>query len=876
MAIPESILKKRRTQEALLATKLAEKAAAKKKITVNQETNHITEGTVYAHLFNDALLYSARLLPRTFKLRRIINLKEVCGEPRIVDGSGCEVKVTTKHREYRLRFPSVEWVQILQRQIDRCHQESLAATLTPTAPAYQLSSSLSLSDSSRARCPFLNSLQGRARSRREKIVVYMYASEARYLEYLRQALQALVKPLSDAARGIKLTGGDPPPAHDLFQTDTHLLSQLTEGRNHTLRRKQHANALRTADMCVFLKIYPQLEILTGHVTAELEKGLRRALIPPGDGTNPTAVQIQIKSENQDPRSRQSEAEGGPVLCVGGIFLGLKALMSTYNAYAAVWEEVTSVLGRKEFAEFKEAVSGRLLPLTLSQHLHAPFDAMHRYSVQLQALLDETPRQHPDYEPISSAVTLVEATLARMQQTQEDTRMYRRIQRIKASVLAMKGGDDRGKEIWANLISSIVKPEPPGKTLGLWIFCPPRNPSPCIAPPSQKPKAGSLPPARPSTRPNKLSPPSPPTDGSHHPAPMWEQAAEVVSCFICQQAFRTSSLLGPRKRHCRSCGRVMCAACAGYHLPLPRLHPTQKQRVCVRCFRRNGKDSPSEKDVSWRFDQGGQLPGGMNGDFRPHDSATPVSVEASGNEAIPLAAASPPTDAPLDSLATSTLVVEASRTEAPSPEPPCLGMTEGACPRPLPTLSQSQTAVTLTKPPLAPSSVVATLAATMPDRPTPLLPTLAPPKPARRFRPPPCAVAASSPSPPPLPPPSFQGYPDVASWPPSGPMSGPPPPSLPSPSGTAALPPSLLISGTAALPPSLLITPPRFSSTSLSTEGTEGCRREGKNPEFPRDFAGGDKAASRGSEGRREGGRDAWVGPPSGAGASPAGLPSLLP
>jgi len=35
----------------------------------------------------------------------------------------------------------------------------------------------------------------------------MYASEARYLEYLRQALQVLVKPLSDAARGIKLTGG---------------------------------------------------------------------------------------------------------------------------------------------------------------------------------------------------------------------------------------------------------------------------------------------------------------------------------------------------------------------------------------------------------------------------------------------------------------------------------------------------------------------------------------------------------------------------------------------------------------------------------------------------------------------------------------------
>ncbi|EKU20633.1 hypothetical protein NGA_0661600, partial [Nannochloropsis gaditana CCMP526] len=41
----------------------------------------------------------------SFPLRRIINLKEVYGEPRIVDGSGCEVKVTTKQREYRLRFP---------------------------------------------------------------------------------------------------------------------------------------------------------------------------------------------------------------------------------------------------------------------------------------------------------------------------------------------------------------------------------------------------------------------------------------------------------------------------------------------------------------------------------------------------------------------------------------------------------------------------------------------------------------------------------------------------------------------------------------------------------------------------------------------------
>ena len=44
-------------------------------------------------------------------------------------------------------------------------------------------------------------------NRREKTVVYMYASEAKYLAYLRQALQVLVKPLDDLAKGVTLTAG---------------------------------------------------------------------------------------------------------------------------------------------------------------------------------------------------------------------------------------------------------------------------------------------------------------------------------------------------------------------------------------------------------------------------------------------------------------------------------------------------------------------------------------------------------------------------------------------------------------------------------------------------------------------------------------------
>ena len=38
-------------------------------------------------------------------------------------------------------------------------------------------------------------------------MVYMYASEAKYLAYLRKALQVLVKPLDDLAKGVTPTVG---------------------------------------------------------------------------------------------------------------------------------------------------------------------------------------------------------------------------------------------------------------------------------------------------------------------------------------------------------------------------------------------------------------------------------------------------------------------------------------------------------------------------------------------------------------------------------------------------------------------------------------------------------------------------------------------
>ena len=60
-----------------------------------------------------------------------------------------------------------------------------------------------------------------------------------------------------------------------------------------------------------------------------------------------------------------------------------------------------LLARPEFTALatSAAVAAKLAPLTLAQHLHAPFDAMQRYETQLQALVEATEKGHPDHGPL---------------------------------------------------------------------------------------------------------------------------------------------------------------------------------------------------------------------------------------------------------------------------------------------------------------------------------------------------------------------------------------------------------------------------------------------------------------------------------------------
>ena len=80
-----------------------------------------------------------------------------------------------------------------------------------------------------------------------------------------------------------------------------------------------------------------------------------------------------------------------------------ALFSAYKLYAIVLEEASSVLSSTAFADFVSNISDELSPLTIQQHLTAPMDAAQRLSVQLKAVLDMTPAEHPDKRWVSCPV-----------------------------------------------------------------------------------------------------------------------------------------------------------------------------------------------------------------------------------------------------------------------------------------------------------------------------------------------------------------------------------------------------------------------------------------------------------------------------------------
>jgi hypothetical protein len=184
---------------------------------------------------------------------------------------------------------------------------------------------------------------------------------------------------------------------------------------------------------------------------------------------------------------------------------LSALFEAFRLYATVVEEATAVLQSKELAEFLASIRDQLAPLTLEQHLSSPFDVAQRMEVQLRAVLDKTPADHPDrrsvccgtWHPLSGhhahhvtqpplltlsaprrleeASALASATVEAMNRERECSVQYKRLVAIRNSIANV---DFRGENPLEHLINNtrhlirdgvlVKKSRSKNQTLHFWL------------------------------------------------------------------------------------------------------------------------------------------------------------------------------------------------------------------------------------------------------------------------------------------------------------------------------------------------------------------------------------------------------------------------
>jgi len=561
-------------------------------------------------------------------VRKIVSLNE-SQDLVVAPDKPYEFELIHNAKALRLRVQDRDWIRQIQTQIDRCREEDKKRSSASSVTSTGISSGASASNGVLGRRKssltsnqpaILNNIRVTGLNQRAKVAVYMLKSESTYVEYLRVCLRVLVKPLDDlthgAALGKNLTNSNSMSEADrgrsLFDTKTSTFSQLTEGTLHRIRVQQQSKVLQTAEMGKFLQTFPSLENVTETIVAQLEARTREV----------------------------NDSSWEKAACIGDIFLDLKSLSTLYTSYASAYDEAFHVLSSNMFSDYVASIAQDLAPLTLDQHLKAPFDAMTRYQVQLKTLLDLTPPEHRDYSALKGAVELTEVTGKKMEQALENSRMYRRIRAIRDSLVVV----GFSQEALETLVSSDRKLIREGrlqkvcrsknKYFQFWLF----NDYILYATPLPAGKYQfnriiqlATCKVQESTTDHKafevlsaeksfavlaesmqerdqwvldirqtqktyreekgiqeLS-----KDGVGVAAPIWDQDSGRSECSVCHQGF---SMLKRRKHHCRKCGSVVCDRCSGNRLVLPNIHKTNKQRVCNSCVKGGHAEAMDENTL----------------------------------------------------------------------------------------------------------------------------------------------------------------------------------------------------------------------------------------------------------------------------------------
>jgi hypothetical protein len=288
------------------------------------------------------------------------------------------------------------------------------------------------------------------------------------------------------------------------------------------------------------------------------------------------------------------------------------------------DEAETELGNPALVELAESLSDELSPLTIQQHLTAPLEAAERMAVQMKAVLEMTPEEHPDHQALELATLMMEQTSMGMLSNQQDSKDYWKLVSIRNAIGSMEFKDspldtlvtaDRKLILEGNLLKACRSKD---KAYMFWLFTDALLYATQLATShlyqlnrwmaltemnvqasvqeatgldiltaeksftvfakdaaerdmwleqiseavNQAKEAAGM-----STDPACLQ-----------VAPILVQTSDSKDCALCHTGFT----LFMRKHHCLSCGNVVCDKCSPSRMILPNIHKTERQRVCNAC------------------------------------------------------------------------------------------------------------------------------------------------------------------------------------------------------------------------------------------------------------------------------------------------------
>ncbi len=432
---------------------------------VRESKGAVTTKIYYAHLFNDALVYSARNMVGTFKLHKAIELTgakittaalafgtitntftvtakgkttDNAAAATIDDGSGEKVDVF----RCAVATDAAEWFSAIQTAI------SSNKTRKVTRRASALQTKLPGVDLSKL-------------SPRAGLIHTFLERELQFIDAMQIMNMIIIQPLIDASKGAALSvasissvvvSGANDSAFNVTDVTAASSSALFSDQKSASRSKALAvtQALQASDIQIFLRATEALVVGLRDFVTSFENACKAGL-------------------------------WGDHLQIGGMFaaVSVRGIYNQFKSYASSQLPTLRILKTEQFSQFyRDAeLSLNAFPGNFEEKLEIPRNHPNLYFTFLEALLRLTPQNHPDHAAVTTSLELLRDVSREVEDVVRARKNFEKLLDIQSSLVsASMFGNEPIIESLASTSRTYIKEgdlkkvcRKANKTFRFWLF-----------------------------------------------------------------------------------------------------------------------------------------------------------------------------------------------------------------------------------------------------------------------------------------------------------------------------------------------------------------------------------------------------------------------